>query len=180
MNTFNLPFTLRKMAAAALLMAKLAHRAYERFESDDAFVRFQADFARLGLIDCVGLIDRDVGTAGFVVAGPDIIVVVFRGTEDLLDRVTVYREEMEPEAVFAIEEELFRRGVTPAQIEEHRQRREEEGLWRPEGRVVRCSLCSRPAVGERRGWHRLWGVLPLFPRTYAYCAAHRPPEPTGR
>jgi hypothetical protein len=70
----------------ALLMAKLARYAYERFDADDAtFKRFQDGFTQLGLVECVGLIDRDVGTAGFVVAGPDLVIVVFRGTEDLLD-----------------------------------------------------------------------------------------------
>ena len=35
-------------------------------------------------------------------------------TEDLLDRATVYREGMEPEALDLIEAELRRRGVTAA------------------------------------------------------------------
>jgi triacylglycerol lipase len=70
----------------ALLMAKLAYRAYEKFDANTvAFGRFQQDFARLGLVDCTGLVDADTGTAGYVAAGPDIIVVAFRGTEDLLD-----------------------------------------------------------------------------------------------
>lgn len=70
----------------ALLMAKLAFRAYERFDTNSkAFNRFREDFARLGLVDCESLVDRKTGTAGFVVAGPDIIVVAFRGTENLLD-----------------------------------------------------------------------------------------------
>src|ERR671938_2122749 len=82
-------------------------------------------------------------------------------TEDLLDRVTVYRPEMEPEAVFVIEDELRARGVTPAEIDEHARRREEAGLWAPDGFVAKCSFCYRPAVGRRWGWHRLSGRLPL-------------------
>jgi triacylglycerol lipase len=69
----------------ALLMAKLAKRAYDKFDDEGAFEPFQADFAQLGFVECIGLIDRDVGTAGFVVANADMIVVVFRGTEDILD-----------------------------------------------------------------------------------------------
>lgn len=70
----------------ALLMAKLAHRAYEGFDADKAILAtFQTDFARLGLVDFERLVDADVGTAGFVVANQELIVVVFRGTEDLLD-----------------------------------------------------------------------------------------------
>jgi triacylglycerol lipase len=70
----------------ALLMAKLAHRAYVRFDADDeAFASFSGDLASLGLRECDKLIDPDVGTAGFVVASDDLIAVVFRGTEDELD-----------------------------------------------------------------------------------------------
>jgi hypothetical protein len=67
-------------------MAKLSHRAYVQFETDDnAFGLFSSGLAALGLRECIGLVDPDVGTAGFVVAGDEIIAVVFRGTEDELD-----------------------------------------------------------------------------------------------
>jgi predicted lipase len=70
----------------ALLMAKLSHRAYVRFDADDqAFKAFSGDLADLGLRECDKLVDPQVGTAGFVVAGDDLIAVVFRGTEDELD-----------------------------------------------------------------------------------------------
>lgn len=95
-------------------------------------------------------------------------------TEDLLDRVTVYRAGMEPDALYAIEEELRRRGVTAAEIDAHARRREEEGVCEAGGAPARCSFCARPAVVRRWGWHWLWGVLPLFPRPFWYCAAHRP------
>jgi hypothetical protein len=78
----------------ALLMAKLAYRAYEKFDIDDkAWLQFSATFQKLGLKECTALIDRDVGTAGFVIAGDEIIVVVFRGTEDELDWMTNVRAE---------------------------------------------------------------------------------------
>jgi hypothetical protein len=67
-------------------MARLSSRAYLPFDSDErSFEEFSAALARLGLTNCIGLIDRDVGTAGFVVAGDDMIAVVFRGTQDELD-----------------------------------------------------------------------------------------------
>ncbi len=76
----------------ALLMAKLAYRAYEKFDVDDtSWLAFSETFQKLGLTDCTGLIDRDVGTAGFVVANDEIIVIVFRGTEDQLDWFTNVR-----------------------------------------------------------------------------------------
>ncbi|MCK1636647.1 lipase family protein [Bradyrhizobium sp. 157] len=70
----------------ALLMAKLAYRAYNDFDLDDArFAAFSTELCKQGFVGCSALIDRDAGTAGYVVEGNDIIVVVFRGTEDELD-----------------------------------------------------------------------------------------------
>ncbi len=92
-------------------------------------------------------------------------------TEDLLDRATVYRSGMEPEALELIEEELRRRGVTAAQQVDHAARHE-GALHDGTGLAVRCERCARPAVWRGWGWHRLWGVLPLFPRRVALCAGH--------
>ena len=78
-------------------------------------------------------------------------------TEDLLDRVTVYRAGMEPDALYVIEEELRQRGVTAADIDEHAQRREEGGIEEVGGLPAQCSFCARPAVVRRWGWHRLGG-----------------------
>lgn len=95
-------------------------------------------------------------------------------TEDLLDRVTVYRAEMEPQAVDLIEAELRQRGIGPDQIAEHAQRRKGEVVFRPDGTATKCSFCSRPAVVLAWGWQRLWGLIPLFPRLFGYCEEHRP------
>lgn len=89
-------------------------------------------------------------------------------TADLLDRATVYRDEMESEALAIIEDELRTRGVTAVEIEAHARRREGHVL------AARCSFCRRPAVATGWGWHRLWGFLPVFPRRYRYCESHRP------
>jgi hypothetical protein len=88
-------------------------------------------------------------------------------TEDLLNRITVYRGDMEPEAVDIIEAELHSRGVTAAQIAEHRERQQHAV-------AVRCSFCHRPAVAKGWGWHRWWGKIPLFPRIFSYCKKHLP------
>ena len=92
-------------------------------------------------------------------------------TEDLLDRVTVYRSGMEPAALEVIEAELLRRGVGPREIEAHALARDTTPRD-ASGLAVRCTRCARTAVW--RGWamHQLWGVLPLFPRRVAPCAAH--------
>src|SRR5437763_10892232 len=95
-------------------------------------------------------------------------------TDDLLDRVTAYRAGMEPDALYVIEEELRRRGVTAAEIEAHARRREEAGQTADGAVPERCSFCPRPAVERRWGWHRLFGLLPLFPRPLRYCDVHRP------
>ena len=99
-------------------------------------------------------------------------------TEDLLDRATVYREGMEPAALDLIDRELQERGISPAERAAHEERRRRRMLIGPDGLPVRCCRCERPAVIERRDWHRLWKVLPLFPRRFAYCAEHAPDEET--
>jgi hypothetical protein len=96
-------------------------------------------------------------------------------TEDLLDRATVYREGMEPAALEIFEEELRSRGVDEHALAAHRERRKDARLY-DDGTPVRCSFCHRPAAHYHWGWHRLWGVLPVFPRRFAYCEMHRPGE----
>ena len=105
-------------------------------------------------------------------------------SEDLLDRVTVYRDGMEPAAVDLMEGELARRGVRPADIEDHDRRRRETAIMLPDGTAMRCSFCDRPAVIQARGWFRLWRKIPVFPWVFAYCETHRAPpdadpEPDG-
>jgi hypothetical protein len=93
-------------------------------------------------------------------------------TEDLLDRITVYRGGMEPEAIQLIERELRDRGVTAQAIERHAEERFRQGVPDDEEAARMCSFCRRPAVAERIGWHKLWGLVPLFPRLYRYCYHH--------
>jgi hypothetical protein len=105
-------------------------------------------------------------------------------TEDLLDRATVYRSGMEPEALEIIEGELQDRGVYRDKIRAHAARREQEVLPAPDGVALTCSFCHRPAVARGWGWHWLrlmiWGkrrpVVPVFPRYFSYCEEHRPPH----
>jgi hypothetical protein len=94
-------------------------------------------------------------------------------TEDLLDRITVYRDGMEAEAIAIIEEELLSRGLGEEAIENHRQRRQEILLHR-DGLPASCSFCERPAITEGWGWHRMWGKIPVFPRKFRYCEVHQP------
>jgi hypothetical protein len=97
-------------------------------------------------------------------------------TEELLDRVTVYREGMEPAALDLMEGELDRRGVTREEIAEHDRMRRETAIMLPDGTALRCSFCDRPAVVRGRGWHKLFGRVPIFPRMFAYCDYHRTPQ----
>lgn len=94
-------------------------------------------------------------------------------TEDLLDRITVYRTGMENEALEIIDAELRRRDVTDETIRRHAQRhadviRDEAGL------AQKCSFCRRPALASSWGWQRLFGAIPLFPRYLYYCDRHCP------
>lgn len=95
-------------------------------------------------------------------------------TEDLLDRLTVYRAGMEPQAVEVITEELRSRGVSAAAIADHADQRAASTIPLPDGTAVCCTFCNRPAVVQAWGWHRLLGKLPVFPRRLAYCSVHRP------
>jgi hypothetical protein len=98
-------------------------------------------------------------------------------TEDLLDRATVYSKGMEPAALDLIRDELDRRGVSADDILDHWERRRAVVIVLDDGTVLRCSFCDRPAVVRVRGWFRLAGLLPLFPRLFAYCDRHRPRKP---
>jgi hypothetical protein len=93
-------------------------------------------------------------------------------TADLLDRATVYAEGMEPEALDVIEAELRSRGVMREELEAHAERSRLPRQEREDGPAARCSFCDRPAVERGWGWHRLWGVVPLFPRPFRYCTDH--------
>ncbi len=93
--------------------------------------------------------------------------------EDLLDRATVYRNGMEPEALELIDAELRARGIDTATIAAHRERRRRT-IYAANGLAVRCGKCPRPAVARRWGWHRMWGILPVFPRRLAFCEEHFP------
>jgi hypothetical protein len=95
-------------------------------------------------------------------------------TEELLDDATIYREGMEPAALDVIENELRERGVTRDAVAEHERKRRETALFDEYGVAVKCCKCRRPAVVEGGDWHRLWGLVPLFRRRFAWCAEHAP------
>ena len=93
-------------------------------------------------------------------------------TDDLLARVTVYRAGMEPAALDIIEAELRRRGISPRDMDTYAEAyamtpRDHRGV------ALRCARCSRPAVWQGWKMHKLFGILPLFPRRIALCAEHR-------
>src|SRR5215510_2124096 len=83
-------------------------------------------------------------------------------TEELLDRVTVYREGMEPAALDLMEGELDRRGVTREEIAEHGAARWASAIRLPDGTALRCSFCNRPAVV--RSWHWSSARIPFVGR----------------
>jgi hypothetical protein len=95
-------------------------------------------------------------------------------TEELLDRVTVYREGMEPAAVDLMENELWHRGLTPERVAAHEAERRKAIVIGADGLVVRCAFCDRPARTKRWGWHKLFGRVPVFPRLFPRCGVHGP------
>jgi hypothetical protein len=94
------------------------------------------------------------------------------GTEDLLDRATVYRDGMEPAALEIIDAELRRRGLKPDDVQTHWETKRSNVL--SAGLIAcRCSFCDRPAVRRRWGLHWFWNMLPTpIPRRYYYCEIH--------
>lgn len=92
-------------------------------------------------------------------------------TEDLLDRITVFRNGMEPAALEIVEKELRRREVTSDVIQHHWENRRSRTLVRDDV-AVRCSFCERPAVSHRWGWYRFWRKIPLLPWRFACCEVH--------
>jgi len=92
-------------------------------------------------------------------------------TEDLLDRVTVYRAGLEPAALPLILEELRSRGLTPDEIVTHEGVRGRV-LYDETGTARKCHRCYKPAVVREWAWHRMFGWLPLFPRLYYLCEDH--------
>jgi hypothetical protein len=95
-------------------------------------------------------------------------------TEDLLDRVTIFREGMEADALPIIEDELRARGIGNDVIRFHEEQRRRAGTLDSGGFAAKCSLCSRPAVVRVRHWHLLWQLVPIFPRSNYFCEEHRP------
>lgn len=98
-------------------------------------------------------------------------------TEELLDRVTVYRDGMEPAALDLMEGELDRRGVSRAEIAVHDAKRRETAIILSDGTALRCSCCSRPAARQARRWYRVFRLIPVFPRVLPYCELHAPGAP---
>jgi hypothetical protein len=95
-------------------------------------------------------------------------------TEDLLDRATVWRYGMEPEALDLIEAELRNRGFGATDVELHAKRRAREVVIDKDAVAAVCCKCARPAIERRWVWSGFWGLLPLFPRRAYVCAVHGP------
>jgi len=93
-------------------------------------------------------------------------------TETLLDRVTVFRTEMEPAALDLMKGELSRRGVSEGMIAEYGELKGRDVVLDSAGEARRCHFCDRPAVQRGRGWFKLWRKIPLFPRMFYRCEVH--------
>ena len=105
-------------------------------------------------------------------------------TPDLLDRATVYRTALEPEALPIILDELRTRGVTAEGVVAYEAARWADVLDATIRAARPCSFCRRPAVATGWVWHRMFGILPVFPRPILWCADHLPasrqaPEESG-
>ncbi len=95
-------------------------------------------------------------------------------TRDLLNRVTVFKSGMEPEAIPLVANELADRGVTQEMIDRYDARLRTVVVLLEDGCAAKCSLCHEPAVTRVWGSHKLLGIIPLFPRVVYYCTYHQP------
>src|SRR5687767_13412402 len=89
--------------------------------------------------------------------------------DDLIDRITAYRAGMEDEAIAIIEAELRARGVPGEEIAARAEWCERETIRLADGTAAKCSFCRRPAVAEGWAWHRMFKVIPVFPRRFYWC-----------
>jgi hypothetical protein len=93
-------------------------------------------------------------------------------TQDLLNRTTAYRDGMEPEALAIIDEELRARGVSADERAAYLRHVQERALKDSDGVALTCNECRKPAVVFAWDWHRLWGLVPVFPRRFQLCEEH--------
>jgi hypothetical protein len=91
---------------------------------------------------------------------------------ELLDRVTVFRDALEPDAVEVMEAELARRGIGPEEIHQHYRQIKHRVLRDAHGIPAQCSWCERAAVEMREDFHKLWRLIPVAKRIWYYCERH--------
>ncbi len=91
----------------------------------------------------------------------------------LLDRVTVFRQGMEPAAIEIIKKELLERGISPADISQHESAYKDLVIRGPEGLPRLCKKCALPAICREWGWLKVFGFIPLLPWQHLYCEEHK-------
>jgi hypothetical protein len=92
----------------------------------------------------------------------------------LLDRVTVLKAGMDPDAIEIFLAELARRGVGPERIRDHELDWKTRVLTRPDGLPATCVWCGRAATVQRQAWHKFFRLIPVYKRTQYYCEDHAP------
>jgi DNA-binding IclR family transcriptional regulator len=92
--------------------------------------------------------------------------------EELLDRATALRDELEPAAVDLLLAELADRGFSATDVANHGAARAAVWVRRPDGSVPRCWRCSAPATDRVRQWWKLFGLLPVVPVRRPVCPRH--------
>jgi hypothetical protein len=95
-------------------------------------------------------------------------------TAELLDRVTVLQEQMDPDALELMQAELAGRGVGPEEIGAHARELRLLVVKGKDGLPATCYVCGRAAVAQIETWHRLLGIVPLFRRQVFLCLDHAP------
>lgn len=91
---------------------------------------------------------------------------------ELLDRVTVLRDQMDGEALEQLHAELAARGIGPDEIGAHLRDMRLKAIQHQDGMPAVCHKCGRAAVVSRVEWHYLAGLIPLFRRQRYWCEEH--------
>lgn len=91
---------------------------------------------------------------------------------ELLDRVTVLRDQMDGEALELLHAELAGRGIGPDEIGAHLRDMRFKSITHADGMPAVCHRCGRAATVSHKEWHKLWGLIPLFSRQRYWCEEH--------
>ena len=92
-------------------------------------------------------------------------------TNDLIERVTIQRDDLDPEALTIIMQELLSRNISAETVSEYEKSRD-KFLYDSQGKPRLCNICGRPAISSIKSWLKFLRIVPIMPITEYCCEAH--------